>query len=204
MIEINDFPKTASEKKRFVMGSENGYKSRISDISEAIAKEKPTFLLISGATCSGKTTTANILSDDLKKRGFTAKIISIDDFFLDKDTMISENIDMGCFYKCISDISSLKKTELPVFDFVSGERAAYKSYEPKKDDIIVFEGIQALYPQVTSLFPKNAAKTLFLGFSDDVSVNGTVFGSDEVRFYRRLVRDFKFRNCSVENMWAFF
>lgn len=52
---------------------------------------------------------------------------------------------------------------------------------------------------MTSLFPKNAAKTLFLGFSDDVSVNGTVFGSDEVRFYRRLVRDFKFRNCSVEN-----
>ena len=207
MIEINDLPKTAAEKKRFVIGSETGYKNRISDISEAIAKEKPTFLLISGATCSGKTTTANILSRDLKKRGYTAKIISIDDFFLDKDKMISENIDMEsaaaldmeCFYKCISDISALKKTELPVFDFVSGQRAAYKSYEPEKDDIIVFEGIQALYPQVTSLFPKNAAKTLFVGFSDDVSVNGTVFGSDEVRFYRRLVRDFKFRNSSVEN-----
>ena len=207
MIEINNFPKSDSEKELFVNDAENRYKSGISYISERIAAEKPTFLLVSGATCSGKTTTANILSENLSSLGYSEKIISIDDFFLNKDVIknfdldmeSAKALDMNCFYRCIADISAFKETKLPLFDFKSGKRIGYKSYIPKKDDIIVFEGIQALYPQVVSVFPTNITKTLFLGFSDDVSINGTVFKAAEIRFYRRLVRDFKFRGSDAES-----
>ena len=52
---------------------------------------------------------------------------------------------------------------------------------------------------MVSVFPMSITKTLFLGFSDDVSINGTVFKAAEIRFYRRLVRDFKFRGSDAES-----
>jgi len=207
MVEINIFPKSDAEKERFIYDSESRYTDRISYIADKIVEDRPTFLLVSGATCSGKTTTSNILSDKLSSRGYSAKIISIDDFFLNKsvtkkygiDYESCEAIDINRFYKCIENISSLKKTNLPIFDFASGKRSGYKSYTPRKDDIIIFEGIQALYPKIRSSFPSAITKTLFLGFLDDISVGGTVFKASEVRFYRRLVRDFKFRGADVQS-----
>lgn len=41
---------------------------------------------------------------------------------------------------------------MPVYDFVAGSRTSYSEIRPGADDIFIFEGIQALYPQIVELF----------------------------------------------------
>ena len=62
---------------------------------------------------------------------------------------------------------------------------------------MLFEGIQAVYPEVTSLF-ENGFIGIFINVNEDVCINGTVFERDEIRLIRRLVRDRKFRGASAD------
>ena len=41
---------------------------------------------------------------------------------------------------------------MPEYDFEKTRRAGYEEYIPDERDILVFEGIQAVYPEITRLF----------------------------------------------------
>lgn len=208
MLKIKNNFQGEEEKRAFVDKSEQEYKKRIVDIAKKIAADNPRFILLSGPTCSGKTTTSNIISSELKSLGHTAKIISIDDFYLDRETMRRKNpdiesaaaLDLNRFYDCVEKISHTKPVLLPKFDFGAGKVVETVPYEPKKGDIIIFEGIQALYPEIIALFPKNMTKTMYLGFFDDIDVGGVVFAARETRFYRRIIRDVRFRGSDVDGV----
>ena len=61
----------------------------------------------------------------------------------------------------------------------------------------MYEGIQAVYPEIVSLF-NGEYKGVFIDVADDVCVNGVEFKKHEIRLIRRLVRDRKFRGASAE------
>ena len=208
MTELDINIRTDEEKKDLVMRSEKEYKDGIIETVKRIAADKPRFLMISGPTCSGKTTTAHIVSREFKKLGISARIISIDDFFHSRDYVNEHNVniesldavDMAYFSECVNKISCSEEAMLPIFDFIGGERVGYVPYKPKDEDIIMFEGIQALYPEVLAVFPKDLVKTLYLGFLDDVKAGKYVFKAKELRFYRRVVRDTKYRGTDVDTV----
>ena len=62
----------------------------------------------------------------------------------------------------------------------------------------MFEGIQAIYPSVTSLFGRHPFRSVFLWVGEDAGYGETSFSIDEIRFLRRLVRDSRFRNADAE------
>ena len=99
----------------------------------------------------------------------------------------------------MENILSGKETKLPKFDFVSGNRCEeYETYVPHEKGIVVFEGIQAMYPEITDILPSDSCVSLFIDILEDIYAYGNLFTHREIRFFRRLVRDFQFRDASVE------
>ncbi len=198
------------EMLRFIKKREHVYRSQVETIAELIAKdEKIKIITLCGPSCAGKTTTSYILEQKLEAiSGIDLKIISIDDFFRSRAEMEKsgnpdyesiDSIDFEYFKECVENILAGKETRLPLFDFVTGERKAeYDVYIPHEKGIVVFEGIQAMYPEITAILPAESCVSLYIDILEDVYAYGSFFTRKDVRFFRRLVRDFQFRDASVE------
>ena len=195
--------------KAFIAKREYNYRRQVETIAEIIAKdEKIKIITLCGPSCAGKTTSSYILEQKLEAiSGIDLKIISIDDFFRDRAEMEKsghpdfesiDSIDFDYFKTCVENILAGRETKLPHFDFVTGKRCdEYEIYVPHDKGIVVFEGIQAMYPEITAILPAENCVSLFIDILEDVWAYGSFFTHREVRFYRRLVRDFQFRGASV-------
>lgn len=207
MNNINRSFSDLSEMETYIADCEENFFSQVKAASLEICGDKSVkFILLSGPTCSGKTTTAGKICEELEKAGKNVKVISIDDFYLSRDFINGENIDfesaeaidLDYFAECIEKLSAKKPTQLPVFDFVSGVRTGYVNFTPTDDTIIVFEGIQALYPEIASLIPSESRKIVFVNVFDDFYAYNRAFTREEIRFWRRMIRDYKFRGASPD------
>ena len=196
------------EIRSFVQDAEQKYKNQVLKIANEISSlDHIRILTLSGPSCSGKTTTSYILEQEIEKRGMTVKIISIDDFYRNRaDISCGEKpdyesiaaIDFPVFQSCVEEILKGETAMLPIYDFVDGERKGFVPYSPSENEIIIFEGIQAIYPEILSLFPKNISKSIYISVADDVTAYDTYFEKREIRFLRRLLRDFLFRSATPE------
>ncbi len=200
----------SEEMLRFIKKRERVYRAQVETIAELIAKdEKIKIITLCGPSCAGKTTTSYILEKKLEAiSGIDLKIISIDDFFRSRAEMEKsgnpdyesiDSIDFEYFKECVENILAGRETRLPLFDFVTGERKEeYDIYMPHEKGIVVFEGIQAMYPEITAILPAESCVSLYIDILEDVYAYGSFFTRKDVRFFRRLVRDFQFRDASVE------
>ena len=196
--------------KSFIAERELAYCSQVETIAKLIAQdEKIKIITLCGPSCAGKTTSSYILEKTLEAiSGIDLKIISIDDFFKNRNEVENQenpdyetiaSIDFDYFKICVNNILEGKETKLPKFDFVSGKRQEeYDIYMPHKKGIVVFEGIQAMYPEITAILPAESSVSIFIDILEDVYAYGNLFTRRDVRFFRRLVRDFQFRDASVK------
>ena len=198
-----------------VREEEARFEQELGRLTERICADKALRVLtLSGPTCSGKTTTANKLIQKFADEGRNIHVISIDDFYFDKTVLHQraamdesieidydsvDTIDVALLARCVDDILSGKTVDLPIFDFKSGQRRGYKPLRAaREDDMFVFEGIQAIYPEIRDILAPYAFKSLFINAESGIDFEGTVFLPEEIRLYRRLVRDYHFRNATPE------
>lgn len=198
-----------SEKIAFVESCERDFEDRLEKASRAVVNSDVKNILLSGPTCSGKTTTANKVIKDFHNVGKEVTVISIDDFFHERTDAraISENekidydsvdvIDLELLRKCIKSAKEGNNIKVPIFDFVSQSRVGYNAHYITENEVILYEGIQAVYPEVTSCFDEKFIG-IFINVDQDATVNGIYFSRDDIRLVRRLVRDRKFRGASAE------
>lgn len=204
----------------FISECETKMKNQLEKAALAVMAEKDeNYVALSGPTCSGKTTTALKLIRDFNKSGRLIRHISIDDFFIDR-TLLIENaekngeespdfdsikaIDLDYLSECVEGIIENKKVYLPIYSFIDGARIDYIPFEPHVGDIVVFEGIQAIYPEFTGLFKGHKLQSIHINVSTDLEYNGQYFKRREIRLMRRLVRDFRFRGAVPDltfSMW---
>lgn len=200
--------KTPREAEQFVSWCEREFREKLLDIAGEIISRGNRIITLAGPTCSGKTTTASLIVDEIEKSGRNAVVISIDDFYKDglrdgiaegkKIDFDSVNtIDLEYLEAFTADILAGKPVKVPSFDFTTGKRSGYRELIPSEDDIFIFEGIQAVYPEVTRLLGDRFT-SVFICVKDDVMYNGVYFSAHEVRFLRRIVRDALFRNTTPE------
>jgi len=201
------------EKEAFVHECELDFTRRLTESVSSVAEDgKIKLVTLSGPTCSGKTTTANALVNEFAKRRRRVCIISADDYFRERRDLVEEALQAGTPLDLDSvkaiDLNELSKTVeniergrtlcVPTFDFKVGGRVGYKEIDPSEFDVILFEGIQAVYPEVLSLFGGIPFKSIFISVQDDISVNGKELTKRQIRFLRRMVRDYRFRNTPPE------
>jgi len=200
--------------KNFVDECENNFFSQINKVSnEVFERDGLKIITLSGPTCSGKTTTADTLIKYMNERGKRVKVVSVDDFFRDRHELEKEAlkqnraidmdsvaaIDLNCFKNTVDEIFSAKEVEIPIFDFSTGSRKGYRTVKTEDYDIFLFEGIQAIYPEVIDCLDDHPSLDIFISVGNDIEVNGRAFSKSEIRFMRRLIRDFRFRNTTPED-----
>ena len=176
---------------------------------------------LSGPTCAGKTTTAEKLTEALEAAGRVVHPISIDDFYYGRDILHRmadekghpdqldydsvKTIDLPALRKCVEELMEKGATRIPIFNFKTGYPEGYRDLivEEGEDPVFLFEGIQAVYPEVTALFEGIPERSLFINVMQDTVLYDTegrerVFTPDCIRLLRRLVRDEAKRGTSPD------
>ena len=166
---------------------------------------------LSGPTCAGKTTTAHKLTAVLEGAGRVVYPISIDDFFYGRDVLMAlaetrpdgkldydsvATIDLPALSACIRDLLEKGSARIPQFDFITGYAESYRDLTVPEgvEPIFLFEGIQAVYPEVAALFTGIPERSIFINVMKEtvlVEPDGRerVFSPEDIRLLRRLVRD---------------
>ncbi len=202
---VNDRQREAD----FVKEAEKRFLLQMEKAVEKIVKSGKKIIFLSGPSCSGKTTSGRILCDELKNRGKCVKEISIDDFFYGKEEALriarergtkvdiesAAAIDLEYLCVCAEGIMKGESVMLPKFDFNVSARTGYEKWTPPSGEtIVIFEGIQAIYPEVLEIFKEKDSISMYIYPESHVQTGDEVFASDEMRFLRRLVRDERSRN----------
>ena len=202
-----------TEKKAFAALCEAEFRARLQEIAAiAAAREGLRFITLAGPTCSGKTTTAGILIDKLESIGRRVVVVSLDDFFYDRAYLLAEAkrsgvpfdmdsvkaIDLDALRAFVADLFDGKTSVLPRFDFQEGKRMVGDTVVPHPEDVYLFEGIQAVYPEVTALFPREAVLSLYISVEETIVTPDGLWLPREIRLLRRLLRDSKFRSTDAE------
>lgn len=212
-IYLQKNPHTQKEIKEFIASCEESFEKQFAEAARMILEEKGNvYVALSGPTCAGKTTAAKKLRQSIEAAGRTVRFVSLDDFFLPRRTLIERAeregtvidldsiraVDYEGMTKCVEGILAERKVMLPQYDFLAADRSGYVPFEPKSDDIVIFEGIQAIYPEFRVLFKDVKLISIHINVGTDLVYNDLFFDKREIRLMRRLVRDSLFRGASAE------
>ncbi|MBR4288250.1 MAG: hypothetical protein IKT50_02295 [Clostridia bacterium] len=206
------FPHSCSTNTaKIVAEDEKNYFDQIKKAAKLIVEMNVRFVFLAGPSCSGKTTTALTLVNDLESLGKRAKTFSTDDFFFNQslakrnedgipDYDAFSHTDSRYLISVLQDLSQGKRTQLPVFDFHRGVRSENTvPLSPEDYDVFIIEGIHGLNDAILSQM-SDPYLGLYLTVTKGLKMEGSdVFlPSEDLRFCRRLIRDFKHRNASAE------
>ncbi len=199
--------------ENFISQCEERYNNKIKNIANIIfEKDVSEIVMIAGPSSAGKTTTAKKLSQALKEKGINSYTVSLDDFYLDnKDAPLFPDgtpdfetvhcLDIECFRKTMEELLFNGEALLPEFDFLKGERKKeYKKIKITSKDVIIVEGLHALNPIITDVLPQDRLLKIYINLSSRIydKKGNIILNKRNMRFIRRMVRDFKFRGSSVE------
>lgn len=181
-------------------------------ISERLLKRSCDIVLLAGPSSSGKTTTAAMLAEKIKKSGRNAYVLSLDDFYCNadeipmtesgvKDFENVNSLDLDLIHKTFDTLIKNRKAYIPKFDFQTGTRNdKTKLVTLGNEDVIIVEGIHALNPVITKGVNEKHILKVYISVSSRVLDDGgnVVFGKRDLRLIRRMVRDSRYRNTSAE------
>ncbi len=184
------------------------------DIADSIIKahhqRDVRMLLISGPSSSGKTTSAKRLGIHLAVLGLQPVLISLDDYFVDRDKTPKdesgeydyealEAIDIKLFNEHLSRLLQGESVNIPRYDFITGKRAWHeKPLEMTQNSILVIEGIHGLNPKLTQSIPSHQKFSIYVSCFTSIAMdNITRISTTDNRLLRRLTRDYRQRGSSA-------
>ena len=160
-----------SDPAAFVKQVNSEYQFKLHKITESIIQNRSTrpVILLSGPSGSGKTTTALMIEKILDEAGCECHTISMDNYFAplsaQEKLMAAEGkmdlesplrIDSELLNKQIAAISECREVEIPKYNFADSIREHSGNFlRRKKDELVIFEGIHALNPEVIILYGSN-------------------------------------------------
>ena len=192
--------------------------AKISEIaSEIVAAGNKKFVMIAGPSSSGKTTFSHRLSIQLAAHGMKPHPIAVDNYFVNRvDSPRDENgnydyealncIDVKQFNEDMEALLAGKRVELPVYNFVKGERE-YKGdfLQLGAEDILVIEGIHCLNDDLSYSLPRDKKFKIYISALPQLNIDDhNRVPTTDGRLIRRMVRDSRTRATSAKEtiaMW---
>lgn len=210
---------TKGESRSMILVSEALQEGRISKIAEMIAdRENVKFVMIAGPSSSGKTTFSQRLAVQLYAHGLKPHCIAVDNYFVNRDqTPLDEHgnknyecleaIDVKGFNEDMTRLLNGKTIDIPVYNFVKGEREYKGNYLTMgPDDILVIEGIHGLNDAMSYSLPAESKFKIYISALTQLNIDEhNRIPTTDGRLLRRIVRDARTRGTSASatlNMWA--
>lgn len=214
--DLNDIIR-GGRVRDFIRVSESIQSRAITSIAEEIADLGCRVVFIAGPSSSGKTTFANRLAIELKVSGCNPIPISLDNYYKNRvDIPIGENgkpdlesleaIDSELFNDQLLELLQGGEVEIPLYSFYT------KNREPKgklvsmgEQDVLIVEGIHGLNPAIGEDVPSESKYRIYVGALTPLNLdNHNRLRATDIRLLRRLVRDARTRNASIQetlDMW---
>ncbi len=210
--KLNDIVESGKADE-FIRISEALHEKKIARIADMIYdhRERIKIVLISGPSSSGKTTFAQRLSIQLRVNGLIPVNISLDDYFVNKDrTPVDEHgkpdyealetVDLQLFNEQLNSLIKGEEVLIPTYNFLTGRR----EYTGKKlclgeGQVLVIEGIHGLNPRLTADVREDSKFKIYISAITSMRIDRhNRIPTTDMRFVRRIVRDYQFRGCSAE------
>ncbi len=212
-IEVNRINKgICGNPEKYTVETNDIFAFQLKEISEKIASnsENRPVILLAGPSGSGKTTTAFMLTKMLRELGCNSHTLSMDNYFKsltdeekalaakgEMDLESPDRIDKELLNKQIEDIENCVPIEIPKYDFSESRRSdETTAFERKKGEVVIFEGIHALNPDVITV-PENRLCKLYVSVRTRITTEGIVLNPAKIRLMRRMIRDRNFRKRSL-------
>lgn len=167
-------------------------------------------VLIAGPSSSGKTTSTKRLAIQLMTNLMTPKMISLDDYFVDRDHTPrdeSGELDYESLYaldleRLNSDLMRLLRGEtinLPTYSFEFGRRIEKdRPLSLGKGEVLLIEGIHGLNPELTNAISVDDIYKVYVSALTTLRIdNHNWISTTDTRLLRRIVRDHKYRHTSA-------
>lgn len=192
--------------------NETLYSARLLQTAWSIAENKKVkFVLIAGPSSSGKTTTTKKLSMYFRCFGLTPKVLSMDDFFVEReDTPRKENgeydfecleaVDLKLFNSTMSKLLKGENVKIPIFNFLTGKKEFNQAMKLEENDILLIEGIHCLNPKILDNIDRSNKVKIYLSALTEINIDkDNRIPTTDNRLIRRLIRDYYRRGYSPED-----
>lgn len=205
--------KNEEEKRAYVNECDRDFEARLDNVMQDVCSRNGLrCLTLSGPTCSGKTTASKKLISEFEERGKKVKIVSLDDFFRNRADLEAEAakegrqidfdseraLDLDALERFTTALRKGEPAPLPRFDFKAAKRVSTELFQKGDADILIFEGIQAIYPVFTDMIKGIPCLSLMINVEDSLTVGDITLPPRTVRLMRRLVRDYRHRGADPE------
>lgn len=189
-----------------ILTCESFFDNRLALAAQKIISNNKKFVFLAGPSSSGKTSTANRLSYSLKSYGVKPKIISLDNYYLDRsefgktmDIESVEALDVEQFTKDMNELLKGNEVELPHFNFLT-EKREYLGTRIclGEKDIVIIEGIHGLNKKFTEKLPEEFIFRMYVSALSQFNIDEhNRIPSSDLRLLRRIVRDHRTRGYNA-------
>lgn len=202
---------TSGRSREVILVAEALHERQLASIARAITNRQPTTRLVavSGPTSAGKTTFAKRLALQLMAHGIYPVIISLDDYFVNReDTPRDQNgnydfesleaVDVKLFQDDMRRLMAGEDVVLPRYNFKTGNREAGLSLQIGKEHVILVEGIHGLNPRLTADLPPSSTFRVFISAFTQLNLDKhNRVPTTDTRLLRRIVRDASHRGYTA-------
>ncbi len=212
--DLNDMT-VCGELPQFIRINEALHDQSIAEIAQGVAQKGAKAVFVAGPSSSGKTTFSNRLCIHLRVLGLRPVLISLDDFYLDRDLLPLEEdgmpdlealsaLDVPLLRQCVAGLLRGEKVMMPKFDFTTSKRSP-EDYplQLKEGQILVMEGIHGLNPALHEGFDPDLICKVYISELTCLNLDHhNRIRTTDARLLRRIVRDHQFRSTPPEETLA--